>query len=193
MKKIMMILVTLLAGLTTYAQELNADSLTAVMRYGFLSYDSVMVAMPEYAEMTTSMAELRKQYEAEQKRVEDDFNKKYEEFLDGQATYPKTILQKRQSELQEILDKNIAFKKESQLLLDNAEKKLTTEIINMIDQIINMIDQAVSSVAQENKLAFVLNMDKGAVTYVNPAQGIDITEAVKKTVTNKQETITNNQ
>ena len=52
-----------------------------------------------------------------------------------------------------------------------------------------MIDQAVSSVAQENKLAFVLNMDKGAVTYVNPAQGIDITEAVKKTVTNKQETI----
>ena len=112
MKKIMMILVTLLAGLTTYAQELKADSLTAVMRYGFLSYDSVMVAMPEYAEMTTSMAELRKQYEAEQKRVEDDFNKKYEEFLDGQATYPKTILQKRQSELQEILDKNIAFKKE---------------------------------------------------------------------------------
>ena len=184
MKKIMMILVTLLAGLTTYAQELKADSLTAVMRYGFLSYDSVMVAMPEYAEMTTSMAELRKQYEAEQKRVEDDFNKKDEEFLDGQATYPKTILQKRQSELQEILDKNIAFKKESQLLLDNAEKKLTTEIINMIDQ-------AVSSVAQENKLAFVLNMDKGAVTYVNPAQGIDITEAVKKTVNNKQETITN--
>lgn len=176
MKKVTLILMMVLMGLTGYAQE-NAQP---AVKYGFLSCEAVMKAMPEYADMQNNMRQLREQYDMEQKRVEDDFNKKYEEFLDGQATYPKTILQKRQSELQEILDKNIAFKKESQLLLDNAEKKLTTEIINMIDQ-------AVSSVAQENKLAFVLNMDKGAVTYVNPAQGIDITEAVKKTVNNKQE------
>ena len=87
------------------------------LKFGYLSYNAVMQAMPEYAAMQNSMAELRQKYEAEQKRVEDDFNKKYEEFLDGQKSYPKTILQKRQSELQEMLDKNIAFKKESQRLL----------------------------------------------------------------------------
>lgn len=92
------------------------------LKFGYLSYNAVMQAMPEYAAMQNSMAELRQKYEAEQKRVEDDFNKKYEEFLDGQKSYPKTILQKRQSELQEMLDKNIAFKKESQRLLKQAEE-----------------------------------------------------------------------
>lgn len=94
------------------------------LKFGYLSYNAVMQAMPEYAAMQNSMAELRQKYEAEQKRVEDDFNKKYEEFLDGQKSYPKTILQKRQSELQEMLDKNIAFKKESQRLLKQAERML---------------------------------------------------------------------
>ena len=53
------------------------------LKFGYLSYNAVVQAMPEYAAMQNSMAELRQKYEAEQKRVEDDFNKKYEEFLDG--------------------------------------------------------------------------------------------------------------
>ena len=77
---------------------------------------------------------MREQYEAEQKRVENDFNKKYEEFLDGQASFPKTILQKRQSELQEMLDRNIEFKKQSQKMLSEAEANMMevikTTIIN---------------------------------------------------------------
>ena len=33
------------------------------------------------------MDELREKYDAETKRVETEFNAKYEEFLDGQRTY----------------------------------------------------------------------------------------------------------
>ena len=134
-----------------------------------------MVAMPEYAEMQTSMAQLRDQYSAEQKRVENDFNQKYEDFLDGQATFPKTILQKRQSELQELLDKNIAFKKESQQLLNQAEAQQIATMREMINIIVSII-------AQERGYAFVLNSDKQAVTFVNPAMGEDITEAVKQAI-----------
>ena len=101
MKKVTLILVMALMGLVGYAQDAQA------LKYGYLSYDSVFKAMPEYATMQASMQTLRDKYEAEQKRVEDDFNKKYEEFLDGLAGYPPTILQKRQSELQEMLDKNV--------------------------------------------------------------------------------------
>ena len=105
MKKATLTLIMFLMVLSVFAQTEPRD-----IKFGYLSYDSVMLSMPEYAEMQTSMQQLRTQYEAEQQRVEDDFNKKYEEFLDGQAAFPKTILQKRQSELQEMLDKNIAFK-----------------------------------------------------------------------------------
>ncbi|WP_161784111.1 OmpH family outer membrane protein, partial [Cellulomonas carbonis] len=69
------------------------------------------------------MMQLSEKYAAEQKRAEDEFNRKYEEFLDTQRDMPQTILQKRQSELQELLDRNITFKKESQALLEQAKAK----------------------------------------------------------------------
>ena len=109
------------------------------LKFGYLSYNAVMQAMPEYAAMQNSMAELRQKYEAEQKRVEDDFNKKYEEFLDGQKSFPKTILQKRQSELQEMLDKNIAFKKESQRLLSQAEEEAMAPIRVRLAEVLDAI------------------------------------------------------
>jgi outer membrane protein len=175
MKKTVLFLLLTVVSLVVSAQD-TKDSVA--IKFGYLSYDSVMVAMPEYAEFKTNMAQLREQYEAEQKRVENDFNKKYEEFLDGQATFPKTILQKRQSELQEMLDRNIDFKKQSQKMLNDVEA-------NLMNTIKTTINTAVSIIAQERGFAFVLNTDKEAVPFINPAQGEDITEAVKKLLTEK--------
>lgn len=172
MKKTILFLLLTVVSLAVSAQDAQPkDSLA--FKFGYLSYDSVMVAVPDYTELKTNMAQLREQYEAEQKRVENDFNKKYEEFLDGQASFPKTILQKRQSELQEMLDRNIEFKKQSQKMLSEAEA-------NMMEVIKTTINMTVNIIAQERGYAFVLNTDKEAVTFINPALGEDITEAVKQ-------------
>ena len=162
MKKLILFLL-LLATMPAMAQ--------GELKFGYLSYNVVMQAMPEYAAMQSSMAELREKYEAEQKRVEDDFNKKYEEFLDGQKSFPKTILQKRQSELQEMLDKNVAFKKESQQLLNNAEA-------TMFDSLKSAITTTLVMLGQERGYAFILNTDQNAVPFINPALGEDVTEEV---------------
>ena len=167
MKKTILICALVLVGLTGYAQTTAAP-----MKFGYLSYEAVMKDMPEYADLQKELAELRAQYEAEQKRVEDDFNKKYEEFLDGQATFPKTILQKRQSELQDMLDKNIAFKKESQKMLSDMEKSL-------IDGVKSTITSALIVIGQERGYAFILNTDQEAVPFINPDLGEDITAEVK--------------
>ncbi len=71
-----------------------------------------------------------------------------------------------------MLDKNIDFKKESQKLLKDAKCKMMS---NMKD----IIDAAVAIVAQEKGFAFVLNKDESAVTFINPINGIDITDDVK--------------
>ena len=172
MKKTLLFLLLTVVSLAVSAQDAQPKDSVA-FKFGYLSYDSVMVAVPDYTELKTNMAQLREQYEAEQKRVENDFNKKYEEFLDGQASFPKTILQKRQSELQEMLDRNIEFKKQSQKMLSEAEA-------NMMEVIKTTINMAVNIIAQERGYAFVLNTDKEAVTFINPALGVDITEAVKQ-------------
>ena len=160
-------MVMVLAGLTAYAQ-----SGATTMKFGFLSYDSVRQSMKEYAKMQQQVAAMRSAYEAEMKRVEDDFNKKYEEFLDGQKNFPKTILQKRQSELQEMLDKNIAFKNESLRILEETEAQLM-ESINL------MVKICVQQVGQKHGYAFILNTDADALPWLNPEMGEDVTEEVK--------------
>src|SRR3712207_8703903 len=77
----------------------------------------------DYSLIQRNMADLRAKYDAEMKRVEDEFNKKYEDFLDGQRNFAPSILKKRQAELQELIEKNAAFKKEAQELLKKAEKE----------------------------------------------------------------------
>ena len=148
------------------------------LKFGYMSYEAVMQAMPEYAQLQQDMEQLRSQYDAELKRVEDDFNKKYEEFLDGQKNFPKTILQKRQSELQEMLDKNIAFKKESQQLLCKAECDAKAPLKERLDA-------AVAKVGQERGYAFIIDTDRKATLWVNADQGEDITEAVKQLLNEK--------
>jgi outer membrane protein len=145
----------------------------AAFKFGFLSYDAVLQSMPEYADFQASMTQLREKYEAEQKRVENDFNKKYEEFLDGQASYPQTILQKRQSELQEMLSKNIAFKKESLQLLSKAEAEAKAPLQEKLAA-------ALAKIGQERGLAFILNTDVNAVPWLNIELGENLTEAVKE-------------
>ena len=168
MKKVILMAVMVLMGLSGYAQ-----TETTGLKFGYLSIDSVLLSMPEYAEMQQNMATMRQQYEAEMKRVEDDFNKKYEEFLDGQKNFPQTILQKRQSELQEMLDKNIAFKKEGLQMLKETEK-------TQKDVILMMIDMAVKTIGMQRGYAFILNTDANATPWLNPAMGEDITKAVKE-------------
>ena len=164
-KTLFIVLLALVMAMPTMAQS--------ELKFGFLSYEAVLQVMPEYVAMQNGMAELRQKYEAEQKRVEEDFNKKYEEFLDGQKSFPKTILQKRQSELQEMLDKNVAFKKESQRLLAEAETK-------QYQTLRTRIQGAVETVAKAQNLCFVLNTDTGAFTWMSAEKGEDITEAVKQ-------------
>ena len=141
------------------------------LKFGYLSYNAVLQAMPEYTAMQNDLAQLREKYEAEQKRVENDFNKKYEEFLDGQKSFPKTILQKRQSELQEMLDKSVAFKKESQRLLKQAEEDAIAPVMVRLAETLDTIGKA-------RGYAFIVNIDEKVALWLNPSLGEDVSEAV---------------
>ena len=177
MKKILFFLLSLIT-LTASAQD-EQQAAAPALKFGYLSYEAVFQAMPDYTILQANMAQLREKYEAEQKRVENDFNKKYEEFLDNQASFPKTILQKRQSELQEMLDKNIAFKKESQRLLNEAEAEGQAPLKEKLGA-------ALAKIGQERGYAFILNTDGNVAPWLNTAMGEDITEAVKAELSNAQ-------
>ena len=140
-------------------------------RFGYLSYEQAFRMMPEYSSVQQGLDVLRGKYEDEIKRVENEFNKKYEEFLDGQRDFAPSILRKRQSELQEMMARNIAFKEESQRLLQQAEEDAMRPLYTKLDHVL-------SQVGRERGYAFILNTDRHAVPFVHPEMGEDVTDAV---------------
>ena len=168
MKRIVLMIFASLVLTTAQAQQ----DTPLQLRFGYLSYDSVLVAMPGYALVKNTLANMRSQYEAEMKRVEQDFNLKYEEFLEGQRDFPETILRKRQTELKELLERNVSFKAQGRQELAEAEVKAMAPLRKRLEA-------ALSKIGRERGYAFILNTDAGAVPFINPDMGDDINQLVK--------------
>ena len=150
---------------------LGAFAQENILRFGWLSYEAALTSMPQYAVVKKQMEDLRAQYQAETKRAEDEFNRKYEEFLEGQRDFPKTILQKRQTELQELMEKNIAFKEESLQQLAKAEAEAMEPLKNRLNEVI-------AEIASRHQLALVINTDANACPFIDPAMGMNLDELV---------------
>lgn len=163
MKKLFLLIVLGVLSLTANAQT----------RFGYFSFDNVLKSMPDYVMAQRSIDNLRQKYDAEIKRAEDEFNSKYEEFLDVQKDLVPAILRKRQAELQEMMQKNINFKNESQRLLKQAEADAFAPVKNKLYN-------ALTKVGQAQGYAFILNTDGDACPYVNPEMGEDATELIKE-------------
>ena len=148
----------------------------AQVRFGYLSYSQTIQAMPGYSEAKSNVDTLRQQFDAEMKRAEEEFNKKYEEFLEGMNDFAVSIRNKRQSELQDLMEKNMAFKQEVLRLLKNAEA-------DAMKPLREKLSAAMAKVGQERGLAFILNTDGDALPYVDTTQGEDVTEYVKREFT----------
>ena len=163
MRKISLLLFVMLLPLMASAQ----------MKFGYFSYEEAFKSMPEYALAQANLNDLKSKYDAETKRVEEEFNRKYEEFLDGQSDFAPTILQKRQTELQELLKKNVAFKAESAKLLKKAE---TDSFAPLREKLAKVVEK----IGAERGLAFILNTDGDACPYINPEMGEDLSQLIKE-------------
>ena len=149
-----------------------------VIMIGYLSYDSALVTMDDYAIVRKQLADLRTAYEKELQRVEDEFNAKYEAFLEGQKDFPRTILLKRQTELQQLLQRNVEFKEQSLKELQQAR----TDALAPLRQ---RLSEAIAAVARQHQLAVVVNTDSNACPFIDPDFSIDITQEVMKVISDK--------
>ena len=167
MMKRLVLLVLLFTALTASAQE-SAQ----VLRFGYLSYETALKSMPEYTLVAQKLAQLKEQFQAETLRVEDEFNSKYEDFLEGQRDFPQTILQKRQLELQQLMEKNIEFKEHGRMEIEKAEQDLMAPLkIHLIE--------VLGKIGRERGYAFIIDTDVKALPFINPAMGHDLNQQVQ--------------
>ena len=139
---------------------------------GFLSYDSALVSMPEYAVAQKKISDTRQAYDAEMQRVEKEFNDKYEEFLENRKDYPRTILLKRQNELQDLLQQNIEFKDKGRQELQQIERQILAPLRIRLNE-------TIAAIAREQGLSLVVNTDADACPFIEPMISVDLNLEVK--------------
>lgn len=155
------------------AMPLMAVAQQGKAKFGYVSYRQLYLVMPEYTVAQQNMDSLRVKFDAEIARSEKEFQEKFAEFLQGQKEFPANILLKRQKELQDLMEKGIAFRQEVQKLLAEAEAELLSEVSKQLQDALN-------AVGTEKNYMFILNTDDNAVPFINVAFGEDATEWVKQ-------------
>lgn len=142
--------------------------LSQPLKFGFLSYQQVLVALDGYEDVQKTIDGLRQAYEQELARSEEIFSKQFAEYVEGQKTFPDNIRLKRQKELQQTMEQSLQFKQEAKELLQKKEDEV-------VDRLRERLNSAISEIASERGYAFVLNTDNNAFPFVNGAMGEDIT------------------
>ena len=139
---------------------------------GKVTSASIIPLMPQYQAMQNNMVSLREQYEAEAKKSESDFQRKFEEFMKGQKDFPQTILEKRQNELQAMLETNAAFRIKVQALLKEAETAMMADVKAELSE-------AISLAAQQKGVSVVFDLDGDGVPYLAPNLALDLNADVR--------------
>ncbi len=177
LKKILLIALfvipaSIFAQTTTAALPLQQAN-TIQPKFGYLSYNEIFKAMPEYADAQESLNILKAKYDAEIKRADEEFNRKYAEFLQEQSELTEPIRVRRQKELQLLMERSLEFKEEIKDLLRKAQEEMTAPVTAKLYEVL-------SAVGMAHNFDIILNTDGNACPYINPLTGMDVTSEVKE-------------
>lgn len=181
MKKIITIIFALFAVVSfAFGQDVQeeysgviSNPLPVAPKYGYCSFSTILQRHPSYILALDQLKKLREQYEKEAQHNEIDFRRQFSEYLNGQKDFPQAILLKRQRDLQESMEKGLAFRAEADSLLAKAEEDLLSPIRSMIEA-------AIRAVAEEHGYECVVNIDEKSYLYLSPALSEDITLYVEE-------------
>lgn len=153
--------------------SLIAIGTMAQSKFGYVSYKEIVTALPEYSIVNAHLDELQAKYEAEIERSEREFNQKYTDFIEEQSQFPDNIRIKRHKELQELMEKAMAFKNE----INDAMREARHEMMKPLHDKVN---EAVMKVCIEGNYDYILDMDDRTYIAINPQSGTDVTSLVKQ-------------
>lgn len=152
----------------------------ANVKYGTLSYHALLCEMPEYGLMQNRLATLRAAYESEVRYNEESFETMFADYLNGQASFAPSILAKRQRDLQEALEKSLAFRSEVDSLLRVAEKE-------MLAPVCARLDSAIHEVGAERGYEYIINTDAKAYPYIHSSVAEDAMPFVRERLNLRKE------
>jgi outer membrane protein len=158
MKKFILALV-MLAPMAAFAQK-----------FGHINSQEVMQALPEAAQMRTELEALQKQYEADEKAMIAEYQKKIEDYQAQEATMPDNMKQRKVQEIQDMEQKITQARQDNSQALQKAYTDKLTPIQNKVMDAIKAVG---------NAGGFIYIMETNSIPFINTTLSTDVTAQVK--------------
>ena len=160
MKKLVLMLL-MFAPLATFAQQ----------KFGHINAQQVMSQMPEFIKARGEMEAKAKQYENDLKAMQDELQRKSQEYDKNKSTMNATKQQETETEL------NNLYQKYQQALQDN-QQSLAKEQQDKMQPITTKLVNAIKAVGQAGGYVYIMDTSAG-IPYISSTLSKDVTADVK--------------
>ena len=160
MKKLVLMLL-MFAPLATFAQQ----------KFGHINAQEVMSQMPEFIKARGEMEDKAKQYENDLKAMQDELQRKSQEYDKNKSTMNATKQQETETEL------NNLYQKYQQALQDN-QQSLAKEQQDKMQPITTKLVNAIKAVGQAGGYVYIMDTSAG-IPYISSTLSKDVTADVK--------------
>lgn len=140
MKKLIVLLFMILP-LGAFAQE---------VKIAFVNTQEVFMAMPEVSAMEKQMADLNEKYKLELKQMQDEYQKKYSDFIAQQDSLTENIKLRRMQEIQDIQGRMDNF---MQVAQQDVQKK-QQELLQPVQE---KLQKAIKTVGEEKGYTYIID------------------------------------
>lgn len=138
-------------------------------KIAIVNTDEVIQVMPEFIDMQKQMADMEKKYQAEMKVMEEEYKKKYSDYMAQQDSLTENIKIRRMQELQDMEQRTQNFIQLSQQDFQKKQQELFTPIQEKLKN-------AIKAVGDEKGYTYIINPQ--VVLYAGSAS-VDATPFVK--------------
>jgi outer membrane protein len=141
--------------------EVSAFAQISLSNVAYVNTKEILSVFPEKTKATEQLTALSNNYKAELQLMQNEYNKKYSDFITYQNSLAENIKLRRMQELTELENKIRQFMEVSQKDIEEQEKIL-------LQPLIQRINEAINSVGIEQNFVVIYDLDDPGIAFVSP-------------------------
>jgi len=144
--------------------------LASAQKFGHINTQELFAQMPEVAQVKLKMDTINAQYESQLTSMQEEFQKKLQDYQSQEATMADAVKQIRQQELQEMQQR-------IQLFYQTAEQDIQKKQQELLAPVHEKMSKAIKAVGEREGYTYIF--DSAAMVHIG-TDATDATPAVKK-------------
>jgi len=147
----------------------------SAQKFAHFNSADIIPNMKEYITATEEIQAMAKQYEDDMKLMQDELQKKGDEYQKEQANLLENVRQRREQELQDLYQRLQQSYQDNQQALEKARQ-------DKMGAINEKVMAAVKKVGEAGGYVYVVDISTGAIPFINPQLSTDVSDLIKKEV-----------